>query len=107
MADREHVLDLSDSNVLPQSFSGYLRQFQGNDKKIRQMIFTHVLNRDTCISGTDSMDSVSLEDYGSFTELPGGNVTLSNGPFADICQCLCREIGAEKIRLKCVVEKIR
>ncbi|XP_003739554.1 peroxisomal N(1)-acetyl-spermine/spermidine oxidase [Galendromus occidentalis] len=85
----------------------YLRQFHGDDKKLRQMVFTHVLNRDTCISGTDSMDSISLEDYGSFTELPGGNVSLSKGPFADICQCLCREIGEEKIRLKCIVEKIR
>ncbi|KAI2810370.1 hypothetical protein BLOT_001531 [Blomia tropicalis] len=48
-------------------------------KEIVKMLFRSFLKRETCISGSDSMDVVSLKNIGAYKELPGGNVTISKG----------------------------
>lgn len=89
--------------------SGYLKRYSGEEKKVRQMIFTHVKDRDACIAGADSMDTVSLEDFGAFAELPGGNVILGKGKksFFELCLRLAEPLGSDRIKMSCRVNKIR
>ncbi|OQR75336.1 peroxisomal N(1)-acetyl-spermine/spermidine oxidase-like [Tropilaelaps mercedesae] len=94
---------------IQRDIDGYLRKYSGEEKKLRQMIFTHVKDRDACIAGADSMEAISLEDFGTFVELPGGNVLLGQGkkPFVELCSRLAEPIGSRRIKLSCRVDKIR
>lgn len=57
----------------------YLEQFPEPERHIRNLIFNYLLNRETCISGCNTMDDIDLMEIGSYTELPGGNVVLPGG----------------------------
>lgn len=63
-------------------------------KKLKKSVFQTLLNRETCISGCHDMDEVSLADFGSYSELPGGNVIVSKG-YIKILYCLLDEINAK------------
>ena len=69
-----------------------LKDATSDDKQLRRSIFATLLNRETCISGCHTMDEVSLKDFGSYTELPGGNTTIPKG-FIQILSCLLDEIS--------------
>ena len=69
-----------------------LKNLDNDSKELRKSIFNTLLNRETCISGCHSMDEVSLKDFGSYTELPGGNTTIPKG-FIQIMSCLLNEIS--------------
>lgn len=57
----------------------YLEQFPPQERHVRQLIFNYLLNRETCISGCNSMSEIDLMEIGSYTELPGGNIVLPGG----------------------------
>ncbi|KAG0725384.1 Peroxisomal N(1)-acetyl-spermine/spermidine oxidase [Chionoecetes opilio] len=57
----------------------YLEQFSEAERHIRNLIFNYLLNRETCISGCNTMDDIDLMEIGSYTELPGGNIVLPGG----------------------------
>lgn len=69
-----------------------LKDVTAEDKQLRKAIFETLINRETCISGCHSMDEVSLKDFGSYTELPGGNTTIPKG-FNQVLNCLLAEIS--------------
>ncbi|XP_022669087.1 peroxisomal N(1)-acetyl-spermine/spermidine oxidase-like isoform X1 [Varroa jacobsoni] len=101
--------DNSVGKHIQRDIDGYLKRYSGEEKKVRQMIFTHVKDRDACIAGADSMDTVSLEDFGAFAELPGGNVILGKGKksFFELCLRLAEPLGSDRIKMSCRVNKIR
>lgn len=49
------------------------------DLKIIKGIFENLLQREACISGSHSVYDVSLRDFGSYEELPGGNLIVEGG----------------------------
>ncbi|KAG7165112.1 peroxisomal N(1)-acetyl-spermine/spermidine oxidase-like [Homarus americanus] len=73
----------------------YLEQFSGHERHIRNLIFNYLLNRETCISGCDSMEEIDLMEIGSYTELPGGNIILPGG-YSSILGPLTKDIPDEK-----------
>lgn len=81
---------------LKRDICAYLEQFSDDEKEIRKLIFRHLLNRETCITGCHSMDETGLSDFGSYTELPGGNVSLPRG-FASILECLTKSLPEDCI----------
>ena len=83
----------------------YLEQYSSSDRDIRSKIFNYLLNRESCISGCDSMDEVDLMEIGSYTELPGGNILLPGG-YSSILAPLSKDIPEEKILKGHVVKKI-
>lgn len=50
-----------------------------SERHLRELIFSCLLKRETCISGCDSMSEIDLLEIGSYTELQGGNIILEGG----------------------------
>ncbi|UYV68836.1 PAOX [Cordylochernes scorpioides] len=63
---------------------------------LRKLIFQHLITKETCITGCHSMTEVSLVDFGSFEDLPGGNVSLS-APYEAIIHYLSSAFPPECI----------
>ena len=74
----------------------YLEQFQEHERHIRRLIFNYLLNRETCISGCNSMEDIDLMEIGSYTELPGGNIVLPGG-YSSILGPLTKNIPESQI----------
>ncbi|XP_027231013.2 spermine oxidase isoform X1 [Penaeus vannamei] len=74
----------------------YLEQFPEHERRIRNLIFNYLLNRETCISGCNTMEEIDLMEIGSYTELPGGNVVLPGG-YSSILGPLTKDIEEEKL----------
>ncbi|XP_023239948.1 spermine oxidase-like [Centruroides sculpturatus] len=91
---------------LKRDICAYLEQFKDEDKEIRKLIFRHLLNRETCITGCHSMDETGLSDFGSYTELPGGNVTLPGG-FASVLEVLIKTLPKDCILKQHSVKHIK
>ncbi|CAL1280878.1 unnamed protein product [Larinioides sclopetarius] len=91
---------------LEMDISAYLQQYQGEDAIMRRKVFDHLLSRETCITGCHSMDETSLSDFGSYTELPGGNVSIPGG-FQQIINFLVDILPKESIKLPCEVTQIK
>ncbi|XP_054165495.1 peroxisomal N(1)-acetyl-spermine/spermidine oxidase-like isoform X2 [Oppia nitens] len=73
------------------SWISSLKDVDEEGKQLRKSVFNTLLNRETCISGCHSMNEMSLKDFGSYTELPGGNTTVPKG-FNKILNCILEEI---------------
>ncbi|XP_054717493.1 spermine oxidase-like, partial [Uloborus diversus] len=86
--------------------SAYLQQYQDDDACVRRMVFDHLLNRETCITGCHSMEETGLSDFGSYTELPGGNINIPGG-FHLVINFLADILPQESIRLQSEVKHIR
>lgn len=91
---------------LEMDIAAYLQQYEGEDAIMRRMVFDHLLNRETCITGCHSMDETSLSDFGSYTELPGGNISIPGG-FHLVIKLLADILPKACIRLKSEVKCIR
>jgi len=61
---------------------------------IRRGVFKTLLYREACISGSHSIEDVSLKDFGSYEELPGGNLTVEGG-YISIINLLLDEIDSK------------
>ena len=57
----------------------YLQRFASAQRRVRRLVFDYLLKRECCITGCNTMDSADLVGIGSYTELPGGNVTIPAG----------------------------
>lgn len=57
----------------------YLNKSDTNEKSTRKAIFINLLLREACISGSHSINDVSLKDFGAYEELPGGNLVIDGG----------------------------
>lgn len=84
----------------------YLESLPPENRKERQLLFNCLLKRETCITGCDSMDEIDLLEMGSYTELQGGNISLSEG-YSSILEPLCKNISKKKILTGHAVTKIR
>ncbi|KAG1680079.1 Spermine oxidase [Nymphon striatum] len=73
--------------------------------KCHKLLFTNLLSRETCISGCHSLSEVSLEDIGSFEELPGGNVNIPRG-FQSVIECMSDKLSQSSILLNHPVKKV-
>ncbi|CAG2100453.1 unnamed protein product [Medioppia subpectinata] len=80
------------------SWVNSLKDVDTEGKELRKCIFNTLLNRETCISGCNSMDEMSLKDFGSYSELPGGNTTIPLG-FNQVLNALLNEIN-ERVAAK-------
>ncbi|XP_066975268.1 spermine oxidase isoform X2 [Macrobrachium rosenbergii] len=84
----------------------YLEQFPEHERHIRNLIFNYLLNRETCISGCNSMDEIDLMEIGSYTELPGGNIVLPGG-YSSILGPLTKDIPESQLLKGHAVECVR
>lgn len=57
----------------------YLQRFPPPQRRLRRLVFDYLLRRECCICGCHDMAEVDLMSLGSYTELPGGNITLPKG----------------------------
>jgi len=57
----------------------YLQRYPPQHRHVRRLVFDYLLKRECCITGCDSMEHVDLLGVGSYTELPGGNITIPTG----------------------------
>lgn len=62
--------------------------------------------RETCITGAGDLDALDLMEVGSYTELPGGNISLPSG-FSSLLRPLTKNIPPEKIKKGVPVNVIR
>ncbi|XP_015911639.1 peroxisomal N(1)-acetyl-spermine/spermidine oxidase [Parasteatoda tepidariorum] len=91
---------------LEMDINAYLQQYHGDEANMRRMIFDHLLSRETCITGCHSMDETSLSDFGSYTELPGGNISIPGG-FCSVVKILEDILPRDSVRLQCEVKQIK
>ena len=57
----------------------FLKTKVKDNVSLKRSIFHNLLQRESCISGSHSVEDVSLRDFGSYEELPGGNLVISGG----------------------------
>ncbi|CAB4067828.1 Pleckstrin homology-like domain family B member 3,Pleckstrin homology-like domain family B member 2,Pleckstrin homology-like domain family B member 1 [Lepeophtheirus salmonis] len=57
----------------------YLQKFPQQQRHLRRLVFDYLLQRECCITGCNNMKEVDLISIGSYTELPGGNITIPHG----------------------------
>lgn len=77
----------------------YLKTFKEPEKSVTQAILTSLLNRETIISGCDSMNECSLKYFGAYKSLPGGDCTLVNG-YDQVVKALLDEICQKDVDKK-------
>ncbi|XP_064630026.1 spermine oxidase-like [Lineus longissimus] len=82
-----------------------LKRYHGKDRKLRELIFWNRKNLETCISGCHSMEEVSLQEIGSYEELPGIHYTIPPG-FEAILDILKKQIPAENLLMNHPVRTI-
>jgi spermine oxidase len=75
-----------------------LIRYHGKDRKLREQIYWNRKNLETCISGCDNMGEVSLQEIGSYEELPGIHYTIPPG-FEAILEILKEQIPPENLLL--------
>ncbi|KAG8187473.1 hypothetical protein JTE90_009542 [Oedothorax gibbosus] len=91
---------------LEMDIGAYLQQYQGDEAITRRMVFDHLLSKETCITGCHSMDETSLSDFGSYTELPGGNIEIPGG-FHQVIDFLADILPKDSVRLQSEVKSIK
>lgn len=84
----------------------YLAQFSEEDRHCRMLAFEYLMTRETCITGAGNLDFLDLAEVGSYTELPGGNISLPTG-FSSVLTPLASQIPADKILTGVPVKVIR
>lgn len=75
------------------------------EKHLKQLIFSCLLKRETCITGCDNMNDIDLLELGSYTELQGGNIVLPSG-YSSILKPLSDHIPENTIIKSCPVKTI-
>lgn len=75
------------------------------EKHLKQLIFSCLLKRETCITGCDTMNEIDLLELGSYTELQGGNIVLPSG-YSSILKPLADDIPDNAIIKCCPVQTI-
>lgn len=80
-------------------------QSDGEDKRLKKLIFDCLMKRETCITGCNNMNEIDLLELGSYTELQGGNIVLPKG-YSSILGPMTQSILPEQIVLSCPVKTI-
>ncbi|GAB6023167.1 hypothetical protein CHUAL_007992 [Chamberlinius hualienensis] len=91
---------------LENDISKFLGGFPMDERPIRRMLFDHLLTRETCISGCNSMNDLDLADFGTYSELPGGNLQIDSG-FASILDCILKYLPQDCIYKEHTVGKVQ
>jgi len=76
----------------------YLASLPERDRHVRRCLFDHLLKKETVISSSHSMDEVDLVEFGTYCDLPGGNILLPGG-YSSILGELRRDIPPETLLL--------
>ncbi|KAF2349057.1 Amine oxidase [Trinorchestia longiramus] len=74
----------------------YLDGLPTEQRQTRSLVFDHLMRRETCITGAGDLKALDLVEVGSYTELPGGNISLPSG-YTSILKPLAKDIPPEKI----------
>ncbi|KAA0195461.1 hypothetical protein HAZT_HAZT011638 [Hyalella azteca] len=74
----------------------YLDSLPPEQRHERGLVFDYLMRRETCITGVNNLNDLDLMEIGSYTELPGGNISLPTG-YTSILKPLTVNIPAEKI----------
>lgn len=90
---------------LEREFSELLERYTNGDRHVREILFDQRKLLECCISGCDSLDEVSLSEFGGYQELPGVHYTIPRG-FNGVLNILKKNIPTENLQLntpvKCV-----
>lgn len=90
----EGVESVGEHLVLEQQL--YLAQLPEDQRHQRKLVFEYLMCRETCITGSGDLKALDLMEMGSYTELPGGNISLPAG-YTSILKPLTKDIPADKI----------
>jgi len=74
----------------------YLQKFAPGQRRARRLVFDYLMRRECCITGCHDLKEADLLSIGSYTELPGGNVTLPTG-YASILAPIIKTIPTDNI----------
>ncbi|XP_047738037.1 spermine oxidase [Hyalella azteca] len=84
----------------------YLDSLPPEQRHERGLVFDYLMRRETCITGVNNLNDLDLMEIGSYTELPGGNISLPTG-YTSILKPLTVNIPAEKILKEHSVSVVR
>lgn len=83
----------------------YLSRLPAREREIRQHLFQLLLDREAAISGCRDMYEVDLATFGSYCELPGGNV-IPRGGCSALLPAVRGALSDERVHLNCVVRRV-
>ena len=83
----------------------YLQRFPPQQRQLRRLIFDYLLKRECCITGCDSMNEIDLFGIGSYTELPGGNISIPHG-YVSLLRPMIKNLPQNCIVKECPVKTI-
>jgi len=94
-SDKE-LTHLSVGEAIQGMIEEYIKTVPEEERELNRKIFQNFINRENVITACDSLDEISLKDFGAYEEFPGGNVTIPEG-YYQIIGLLIDEI---KLKLK-------
>ena len=74
----------------------YLQKYPPSQRTARRLVFDYLIRRECCITGCSDLKEADLMGIGSYTELPGGNITLPGG-YASLLTPIIKTIPPENI----------
>ncbi|KAJ8311839.1 hypothetical protein KUTeg_010611 [Tegillarca granosa] len=90
---------------LEREFEEKMERYKNGDKRIRELIFNQRKLLECCISGCDSLDDVSLSEFGGYEELPGVHYTIPPG-FSEVLEIIKKKIPKGSIKLNQAVRSV-
>ena len=90
---------------LEREYADYLEKYENGDRHIREIVFNQRKLLECCISGCDTLEDVSLSEFGGYEELPGIHYSIPPG-FEAVLEILKSKIPKDNILLNCPVKCI-
>ncbi|XP_021378631.1 spermine oxidase-like [Mizuhopecten yessoensis] len=90
---------------LEREFSSMIERYSNGDRHVREILFDQRKLLECCISGCDTLDEVSLSEFGGYQELPGVHYSIPKG-FKSVLNILKKNIPTENILLNTPVKCI-
>ncbi|XP_064599632.1 peroxisomal N(1)-acetyl-spermine/spermidine oxidase-like isoform X2 [Liolophura sinensis] len=90
---------------LRQCIDEQLEKYSNDQRRIRELIVNQRISLECCVSGCNSLNDLSLSEYGSYEELPGIHYTIPPG-FESVLEVLKKNIPQENMVLNTPVKCI-
>ncbi|KAK4336776.1 hypothetical protein RND71_043863 [Anisodus tanguticus] len=91
MSKGEFLKEESVGHVINNEVNNFLSTKNEKERPLLKALFKQMINRETDINGCHTLDDLSLRYYGSYEELPGGNLIIPPG-FKKVVAGLLQEI---------------
>lgn len=75
----ENVEERSFGQYLENEINKYISTKDEKDRPLLKAMFNQMVTREVSINGANSLDDISLKNYGLYTEIEGGNLIIHKG----------------------------